>query len=425
LINDASSLLDLFDSDSLSPNSPPPSPLSLLLDFLINTVLRSVSQVVFCDNSFSGVLILAALILDPVSRPTVPYGLSHVVISNLFCVLAFAGRRGDSVFLDNARHGVRGFCPFLVGQSMYFFLGRPSGVAGYLFTFLFAPLLTPLAQMFVDRAAKSVFNSGSFTLPFNVVMWIAIAQAKEGTGWGDETEHTTDVEPVEVNYLNSTFLGISQVFFSSSVLSGVLISISILLYSRVSFLSSILGSLLSLLYATAFSLGDPSSRSNGLWGYNGVLTSIALTGVVLVGPVNPRSFTVYLSGLLLTSTLQAVAVQAMEIPCGTAPFCFAVMLIAAAGGELGKVNVWYVVEGDKGNRPEVLLGKYWKLEWEEENEKEGGGENNNPQEDRGGERNMISSRSVGRFRQYQKWLRDIREGGDLGEESQHLVGKYE
>ncbi|GMH74850.1 hypothetical protein TrRE_jg98, partial [Triparma retinervis] len=102
--------------------------------------------------------------------------------------------------------------------------------------------------------------------------------------------------------------------------------------------AALTGSLLCLLYADSFDLGAPSSRSLGLWGYNGVLTSIALSGVVLA-PVNLKSLALHLLGLLMTMVIQASTASVLPVPCGTMPFCLAVAFVSGCRGSLERSGV--------------------------------------------------------------------------------------
>eukprot|EP00520_Triparma_pacifica_P001148 CAMPEP_0118659588 /NCGR_PEP_ID=MMETSP0785-20121206/15195_1 /TAXON_ID=91992 /ORGANISM="Bolidomonas pacifica, Strain CCMP 1866" /LENGTH=561 /DNA_ID=CAMNT_0006552709 /DNA_START=27 /DNA_END=1709 /DNA_ORIENTATION=- len=384
LMNEQRKVLEAFEEPDISVTW-------TILDFFLNSVLRLVGQVVFADNSFSGALILAALSIDESSRPTVKFGLASTIISLIVCYLAFGGKDGNTSILPGIRRGLKGFCPFLVGQSIIFFLGQPSNPAGYIFTLLLAPCLTPLVQVVLDSTSKKVFNSGSFTLPFNAVMWLAILQARAGTGF-DVTDDGGGEDEEIFNYLHATFRGFAQVFFASSTISGVIISIAILMYSRASFVFGFLGSFLCCSYAEAYQLGTVTERAIGIWGYNGVLTGIALGGVVFA-PVNSKCMGVYLLGLLLTCTIQTALGSFFSVPFGTAPFCLASMSVLAAKGGLEKSGFWFV---ESGERPDLNLIRYRELEL--------GGPN--PQDSsvhKDKEADLMSSRSVGRFRQYQRW----------------------
>ena len=102
---------------------------SIVLDFGVNTILRSVGQVIFSDNPVSGLLIILALLLDDEGGSgTVGLGILNVVVANLFVALLFSENEAGGDESNAMRHGLYGFNPFLVGQSIVFFSQVSVGV---------------------------------------------------------------------------------------------------------------------------------------------------------------------------------------------------------------------------------------------------------------------------------------------------------
>jgi urea transporter len=72
------------------------------------------------------------------------------------------------------------------------------------------------------------------------------------------------------------FRGVGEVFLQDNLWTGVVLPIAILLNSRICFGLGLLGSALGGL--TALMLGDGVAIYHGLYGFNAVLTGIALGG---------------------------------------------------------------------------------------------------------------------------------------------------
>jgi len=84
-----------------------------------------------------------------------------------------------------------------------------------------------------------------------------------------------------VNLANALFCGVSEVFFQDNPWSGVVFAIAILVNSRTCFVFALLGSALGGM--TALVLGaDGAAIYHGLYGFNAVLTGIALCGLFRV-----------------------------------------------------------------------------------------------------------------------------------------------
>jgi len=113
--------------------------------------------------------------------------------------------------------------------------------------------------------------------------------------------------------------------------------------------------------------------------------------------LTPRSFVMYLSGILLTSILQSFLSLTLSVPCGTAPFCLAVSFLCGSSTVFESSGFWFVVSSDAGLHPDVVMRKYRELEVRGA----GTGVNTNPQGgegkvNTGSDGYMVSSRSVGR-----------------------------
>ena len=425
---------------------------SRLVSFVINTTFRSVGQVTFADNPWSGMLIALALAIDPDAGITVPAGLIVVVCSNLLasylltnsplpatCCSGSGSGRGigsgcgsgscscsgstnlgvdhpadasksggasadsSSSVLGAVSHGLYGFNPFLVGQSLVFFAaegttmwyssksesrnsssnGDSSSASSSLSLFreismllLFLPALTVCMQMFCNHVSnKLVHGVPAFTLPFNLIMNLFLLQAYSDSfvsafetvntnasesGGASVVDSTGGVMSIaDVNWLDATARGFGQIYFAGSTLSGALIFLAVLLYSRYAAAAGVLGSLFGVAWCAVNGM-DLAAAEAGLWGYNCVLTSIALSGVFFVGAANGKSCLLWFFGLTLTAVVQGALMYQTSLPVGTLPFCVATFIILALKDTLtlASTGAAYVAASDVGMTPESLLKKY-------------------------------------------------------------------
>ena len=131
--------------------------------------------------------------------------------------------------------------------------------------------------------------------------------------------------------VEGVFNGIAQVFFQGSVITGVLFAIGLLVSSRRVFIIALLGSLTGLLVAWGMGAAEPAIRS-GAFGFNSVLTAIALGGVFFVLDKASTAYTL-LATIATTIVFAAVsaALEPLGMPALTLPFVLVVWLFVLAG----------------------------------------------------------------------------------------------
>jgi len=122
------------------------------------------------------------------------------------------------------------------------------------------------------------------------------------------------------NLANALFRGVGEVFLQDNLSTGVVFAIAILVNSRVCFGFALLGSALGGLTALVLG-GDGVTIYHGLYGFNAVLTGIALGGLFLV--LNVWSMMYALIGVMFSAIVFAaiaVALSPLGMPALTAPF---------------------------------------------------------------------------------------------------------
>lgn len=126
------------------------------------------------------------------------------------------------------------------------------------------------------------------------------------------------------------FSGVAQVFFQGNAITGLLFAVGLLISSRAACAAALLGSLTGLTVAWGMGAAEPAIRS-GAFGFNSVLTAIALGGVFFV--LDAASAAYALLAAIMTAVVFAAVSAALEplgMPALTSPFVLVVWLFVLA-----------------------------------------------------------------------------------------------
>ena len=135
------------------------------------------------------------------------------------------------------------------------------------------------------------------------------------------------------------FSGVAQVFFQANVITGVLFTIGLLISSRAACVAALCGSLMGLLAAWGLGAAEPAIRA-GAFGFNSVLTAIALGSVFFVRDVASTVYTAL--AVVVTAVVFAAVSAALEpigIPALTSPFVIVVWLFLLASPLLPRLQI--------------------------------------------------------------------------------------
>lgn len=126
--------------------------------------------------------------------------------------------------------------------------------------------------------------------------------------------------------VNIYFRSLGAIFFQYNLFAGVLIAVGLLIYSRISFLLSLIGFFSAYLF---FKLtgGDFETLSYGYIGFNFILTSIAVGGFFLVSSKYSFLWVILLTPLIEISIVSAGDVLSLlQLPVYSLPFNFIVIV---------------------------------------------------------------------------------------------------
>lgn len=304
----------------------------------VAATLRGAGQVMFQGSAYSGLLVVAALLLGcyldaPLGEamPAVAWG---AVVG--LTVATAVGFLCDSP--TDGHQGLWGFNGILVGCAVPTFLG--STPAAWVVLVAAAALTVPVRHA-LDRVFSRL-GVTAFTFPFIVVTWVVLLAAREMWHLTPIAEANPALPlPIAESHYLYTFTdlisywlkGVSQVFLVDSPLTGLLLLAALGVASRRAAVWAMLSAAVAL--AVSIALGATHSDiAAGLYGFSPVLTGIALgatfaTSAPPFSPAGIKSALYALAGVVFTVFIQ-FAMDALLAPQGlatlTAPFCIATWL---------------------------------------------------------------------------------------------------
>jgi urea transporter len=314
----------------------------------IDAVLCAYSQIIFNDNSFSGIiLIIATFCISP-----------QVGVGGLICavtaVIYLKLLKADPVMV---RLGVYGFCPTLSGiiiSSLIF----DQGIDLYFVVFF---VLAAIFCVTVDMALAAVFgkwDASGLGLPFGFTTLVfmsaaqnmaRVSQPESIMAHMSPAVEPGTVEPMTANeMLQSLIAGISELFGGVTILPAILIGIALLCGSRIDFISSILGAAVSTFAAIFFGI-PVAPIVLGLYGYSGMLLMLVLTRAFRITPATYILFLIFAALSSVLASWLTVSMGLIGAVAGPIPFslmCCAVMLAAPKIGsmEYNAPRYWGVPE---------------------------------------------------------------------------------
>uniref|UniRef100_A0A3B3IM31 Urea transporter n=1 Tax=Oryzias latipes TaxID=8090 RepID=A0A3B3IM31_ORYLA len=288
---------------------------------LIDYILRGVAQVMFVNNSLSGLLIVGGLFLQN------PWcALNGLLGTAISTVSAIALR-------DAVSAGLHGYNGSLVGILMAVFSAKGDW---YLWLFIPNVLLSMLCPVVSSAlsAITSKWDVPIFTLPFNILICLHSSTMGAAHPFFPQVSDCSATIPRQlqstafhVQVFLSVPVGVGQVFGCDNPWTGGVILLALLLCSPTICFHAILGSIAGLALAA-----PPADVYSGLWGYNSVLSCIAIGGVFYIPAkltptlLIPAFFCAYVSSA--TSKLMS-----LSLPACTWPFCLSTLIFLLLSSE--------------------------------------------------------------------------------------------
>ncbi|MEV7011053.1 urea transporter [Streptosporangium sp. NPDC051022] len=303
-----------------------PSPTRQLkpLDLLV-AVVRGIGQVDFMASPWTGLIFLVALFVGGWRFGV--YGLLGSAVATL-TAYALGVARGSRI-----APGLEGFSGTLIGVAFALYFG-----ASWMTTLLV--VLGCIAGGVVTSALVTLlkpFNLPTFTAPFCIITtaMLLAAPAFERVRHGRigpmlPSAATGRTALTWNDVWQGMFNGIGQIFFQNKWYVGLVFLVGLVVGNRVAAVAAVVSSLVGLL--VAWVLGAPAADIGaGLYGYNAVLTGMALAGIFVV--LTPAGGAYALIGAIMATGLTA-ALTTFFTPFGghtlTWPFVLASWTFLAA-----------------------------------------------------------------------------------------------
>lgn len=302
---------------------------------ILHSILNSYSQVFFSTSKLLAVLLLIISFFDYGAGLG---GLIAVVIANS---LAWFLGYNKHLFVS----GLYGFNALLVGLGIGL-IYQPS-IEVLLLIAISAILSFFLTIVFQGVLGK--YGLPFLSVPFLIAIWIVILSGNSLTALnisergiftynelyaiGGQT-FVTIYDFLE-NNIRSTFLKIyfhslGAIFFQTHLLTGILISVGLLIYSRITFVLSILGFGVAYLFYQIVGIEFVSLGYNFI-GFNYILTAIALGGYFLVpGKVSYAWIIILLPAVVLITTSTQQIFSMFNISPYSLPFNMVVLMFLYA-----------------------------------------------------------------------------------------------
>ncbi|RMH79858.1 MAG: hypothetical protein D6681_18895 [Calditrichaeota bacterium] len=238
--------------------------------FWLESILRSYSLIFFSRYRALGGVILAATLITPSHGL---FGLFGAALANLFAFLLGYNRQ-------EIRQGFWGFNGVLIalGLGLYYDVS-PQLIALIAISVFFMTLFTAWIKNFL-----AVYGLPYMSLPFNLVIYAAIVTSF-GTGYLTPSIERWQLLDISLNFLPGWFnlfcKNLGAIFFTIHPLSGLLIALGLLIFSRLSLLLMLLGWYIGYSVHAFFGV-NPYLIEHQYLGFNYMLTALALGGVFVI-----------------------------------------------------------------------------------------------------------------------------------------------
>lgn len=293
--------------------------------WFFQSILKSYSQIFFANHAiFAGIIFLVTFY----DIYTGLFGILSVLVTNISASVIGFDR-------EKIRQGYYGFNALLVGLGLgvYFEPG---------IQLLVVVILAAFLSLFIGVAMEGVIGKYALpylSLPFVLTLWAITLSTREftllnmnergvyylndlyqlgGQGLVDTYQWWSNL-PFAVS-LKIYFSSLSAIFFQYSVLTGVLLSIGLLIYSRIAFTLSLLGFYTAYLFYALIGV-EFSEAAYSFIGFNYILTAIAIGGYFVIPSRRSYFWVLLLIPLTTIITLSTASLlNILYLPIYALPF---------------------------------------------------------------------------------------------------------
>lgn len=313
------------------------------LRFLYDSFINSYSQLFFSDNRIFAWLILVASFINPFSGAAGAFA----VLSSIICAqwLGF-----DKVYVRNGSYSYSAMMVGLV-MGLYFAFSFKFFAILFVATFFATILTKAIAVVF------SKYNLPMLSFSFLLVTWALLIILRSSTGvilsdnglyfqnqlyslGGIHMVHfyerldTLELPRVADAYLKS----LGAIYFQYNIISGVIIALGLLIYSRIAFTLSVIG-FMSGYFFFEYMNGTAEPLNYNFIGFNYILASISIGGFFLIP--SKKSYLLALLVAPLIAVVHAslgVIFNYWQLPIYSLPYNLVILLLLLALKYRGQSN---------------------------------------------------------------------------------------
>lgn len=283
------------------------------MTFFVNSVLYSYAQIFFSNRRWLGLGALVASMFVPDIGLMSLFG---VVLSNLVAVLLKFER-------NKIESGVYGFNGILFGAATTYYFEL-----SYMLLFLIPVfiIITFFIAAVLENYLAVAFNLPGLSLPFIVTLFIFLIFLGNYDNLVPVLKHNPLVNfEISNRFLDSYFRSMAFILFQPSVVTGIVITLLILMFSRVLFLLSIAAFTVSY-FVTGLILYNQADSLVVVAGFNSVLTAFALGGSLVI--TGRKSFFLALISVVVSVIITGFFFKLLSgtgLPVLVLPFNFIVL----------------------------------------------------------------------------------------------------
>ncbi len=307
----------------------------ILAGDILNSVLNSYSQIFF---STSKVLALLLVLISFFDYGAGIGGIIAVIIANLLAY--YLGY--NTYFLKS---GLYGFNSLLVGLG----IGLAFQPSVELYILVAISAITCFFLTIVSQGVLGKYGLPFLSIPFLVTIWIVGLSGGELTvlnisergiftfnelfGLGGHTMvnlYTWLDSMIGSSFIRIYFFSLGAIFFQKGLLAGIIIAAGLLIYSRITFVLSILGYSVSFFFYLLVGI-EFNSLNYTFIGFNYILTAVALGGYYLIpGRISYLWIIVLLPSVVLVTISSQQLFNHLHISAYSLPFNMVVLMFLYA-----------------------------------------------------------------------------------------------
>lgn len=337
------------------------------LNYFKDSIANSYSQIFFSNNKWLALLVFIASFIDPITG-----------LSGLLCTISsilFARWMGFNPAL--IRNGTYSYNSLLVGLTMGSFFQLNIAFFVMLLLASFFTLIVTVWLASVTSAYKIPFLS----LPFIIGAWMVLLSVRSfgalqlsergiysfnelwNIGGATLVNMYEEANSWKFPFLTEVYLkSLGAIFFQYNIISGLLIAIALLIYSRIAFSLSVLGFLTGYLFCY-FVEGNLSELAYSYIGFNYILSAIAIGGFFLI-PSSRSYLMALVSAPLVGLMISALGkmLEVYQLPLYSLPFTLVVILLIFALNNRYYIKKLHLVQYQQFSPEKNLYTYYNRLE---------------------------------------------------------------